>query len=132
MPFPFLRIDGLSANRELLGNTNILKIMVEEFVVNLGMHLVQREGMPNPLAVSFQPNGYAGVTVIALIEEGHIVVRTKPEKLLVNIDISSCREFDLIGATLYWVNALGLKPTLTTFLDREEVLRLAYGQMGMN
>lgn len=87
-----LAIDGYDADREKLEDPEFVLRFLDEYPGSIGMTKI----MP-PQVLTYrgqQPEDW-GISGFVIIAESHISVHTFPDRRYVNIDIFSCKEFDI-------------------------------------
>jgi S-adenosylmethionine decarboxylase len=125
-----LAIDGYDADREKLEDPEFVLRFLDEYPSAIGMTKI----MP-PHVLTYrgpQPEDW-GISGFVIIAESHISVHTFPDRRYVNIDIFSCKEFDVEQALDVVKQRFSLELTKSWILERglehytEEKARLTLG-----
>lgn len=91
-----LVVDGHAADREKLQDKELLRRFLEDYPEVIGM-----TKMISPQVYTYRGSKLEdwGLSGFVLIAESHISVHTFPDRRYVNIDIFSCKDFD-VGSSL--------------------------------
>ena len=87
-----LIIDGFGANPSILENEELIYRFLDEYPSRIDMTKVAPPHVFRYVGSKPQDWGVSGFVVIA---ESHISIHTFPERRLVNVDVFSCKEFDV-------------------------------------
>ena len=87
-----LVIDGHNVNPEILQNQSLISKFLEEFPNKIGMVKLMNPQVNRYEGTNSQDWGISGFVIIA---ESHISVHTFPERKYINIDVFSCKNFDV-------------------------------------
>lgn len=110
--------DFLGCKVDSLTNVDLIYHSLVDLAQKIGMRII----LP-PVLVPWNPPlctdpadwGYTGVLIIA---ESHIAFHTWPEKKLLNVDISSCKDFDHRLAVKYLGRTFGAKKVHMSVANR--------------
>lgn len=98
-----LIIDGHGGDPELLGDANAVQALLLRIPIEIGMTPID-----GPRVLRYnggkKPEAW-GVTGNVIIAESHIAIHTFPEYRFAAIDVSSCKDFDVILATRLIIEA---------------------------
>lgn len=86
-----LMVDGYGAPREILKDAVLLKQMLLEIPVEMGMHTISE-----PLVVEVGPKNRkdpGGLSGVVLIAESHFSFHTFPDRGFVTLDVYTCQNF---------------------------------------
>ena len=110
-----LAIDGRDGDPALLGSADVARGFLKTLPDRIGMTLVAppqvheyRGGKPSDW----------GVSGFALIAESHITVHTFPERRYANIDVFSCKPFDVDSTIDAAAETFGLERVQSRVLER--------------
>ena len=87
-----LLIDGHDGNPEILQNQSLIYKFLEELPNKIGMTKLMKPQVNRYEGTNIQDWGISGFVIIA---ESHISVHTFPERKYINIDVFSCKNFDI-------------------------------------
>ena len=87
-----LLIDGHNGNSEILQNQTLISKFLEELPNEIGMVKLIDPQVNKYEGKSSQDWGISGFVIIA---ESHISVHTFPSRKYINIDVFSCKNFDV-------------------------------------
>lgn len=87
-----LVIDGHDVNPEILQNQSLISKFLEELPSKIGMAKLMNPQVNRYEGTNSQDWGISGFVIIA---ESHISVHTFPERKYINIDVFSCKNFDV-------------------------------------
>ena len=87
-----LVIDGHDVNPEILQNQSLISKFLEELPNKIGMAKLMDPQVNRYEGTNSQDWGISGFVIIA---ESHISVHTFPERKYINIDVFSCKNFDV-------------------------------------
>ena len=87
-----LLIDGHDGNPEILQNQSLISKFLEELPNKIGMTKLMKPQVNKYEGTNSQDWGISGFVIIA---ESHISVHTFPERKYINIDVFSCKNFDI-------------------------------------
>ena len=87
-----LLIDGHDGNPEILQNQSLISKFLEELPNKIGMTKLMKPQVNRYEGTNIQDWGISGFVIIA---ESHISVHTFPERKYINIDVFSCKNFDI-------------------------------------
>lgn len=87
-----LVIDGHNGNPEILQNQTLVSKFLEELPHEIGMVKLMNPQVNKYEGKSSQDWGISGFVIIA---ESHISVHTFPARKYINIDVFSCKNFDV-------------------------------------
>ena len=87
-----LVIDGHNVNPEILQNQSLISKFLEELPNKIGMTKLMDPQVNRYEGTNSQDWGISGFVIIA---ESHISVHTFPERKYINIDVFSCKNFDV-------------------------------------
>jgi len=111
-----LIIDGYSNNQELLQNEALLRGWLESYPSRIGMTRISPPYVLRYVGPKLEDWGISGFVFIA---ESHISVHTFVEQNYVNIDVFSCKDFDIEKAIKDFQDAFQLTKSRTCLIDRE-------------
>lgn len=94
---PHLILDGRGASKERLDNVQFLHDLLDELPPKIGMTKIM------PPYVFRVEEGLSGIVLIA---ESHISIHTFPAEGRFNLDLFSCKEFDVEQAVAHLLAAL--------------------------
>lgn len=108
-------LDGISRASRSLGDLTKIRAFLDEYPERMGMTKI----MP-PYVFRYRGNSQleGGVTGIVIIAESHISIHTFPSKSALNVDVFSCKPFDVEEATRYLIEYFGLKEFNRKVFDR--------------
>ncbi|MFW6103020.1 MAG: S-adenosylmethionine decarboxylase [Chloroflexota bacterium] len=86
-----LLMDGYSADKALLQNEQFLKDLLADYPAKVGMTRISE---PYVIRYDDCPPEEWGISGFVFLAESHIAIHTFVEKLLVNVDLFSCKDFD--------------------------------------
>ena len=110
-----------------LGDVEIVESFVHEVVDTLGLHIVKREdgtevidSLSFELDPGLEPSDQfgPGVSCLALISESNIAVHTRTLEQKINIDVFSCRPFEV-----YEIKSLIDRYFKISTIEHERLLR---------
>ena len=110
-----LVIDGYGGDPEKLRDADLIQRFLDEYPPVLGMTKIAP-----PRVTTYKgkhPEDW-GVSGFVLIAESHISIHTFPDRLYANIDIFSCREFDVNRALKDVKDTLSLSEVRAWTLER--------------
>jgi S-adenosylmethionine decarboxylase len=116
---PHLMLDLYGCDRKKLLDVELAHKILDELPGRLGMnkimppYVIPYKGSDAP--GSFDKGGISGVVIIA---ESHISLHSFVEQEYINIDIFSCKEFDVQKAIDHLVEAFGAKRVEKRFVMR--------------
>ena len=87
-----LAIDGYNGDREKLADSDFLYRFLDTFPDSIGMTKIASPTVYTYHAPKHEDWGVSGFVIIA---ESHISIHTFPERNYVNIDVFSCKSFDV-------------------------------------
>ena len=87
-----LIIDGHDANPKILQNQSLISKFLEELPNKIGMTKLMDPQVNRYEGTNSQDWGISGFVIIA---ESHISVHTFPKRKYINIDVFSCKNFDV-------------------------------------
>ena len=87
-----LIIDGHDANPKILQNQSLISKFLEELPNKIGMSKLMDPQVNRYEGTNSQDWGISGFVIIA---ESHISVHTFPKRKYINIDVFSCKNFDV-------------------------------------
>ena len=90
-----LAIDGYGSPAELLSNPEIVLGFLDKFPERIAMTKISEPSVQVYRGPVPQDWGVSGFVIIA---ESHISVHTFPDRNYLNVDVFSCKEFDLNNA----------------------------------
>ncbi|MBL75572.1 MAG: S-adenosylmethionine decarboxylase proenzyme [Chloroflexi bacterium] len=90
-----LAIDGYGSPAELLSNPEIVLEFLDKFPERIAMTKISEPSVQVYRGPVPQDWGVSGFVIIA---ESHISVHTFPDRNYLNVDVFSCKEFDLNNA----------------------------------
>ena len=110
-----LTIDGYGCNPAHLSSEGRIRSFLEEYPRKISMNPISR-----PHVVTYKSDAKEdwGVSGFILIAESHISVHTFPERRYVNVDIFSCKSFDVDLARAEVLNVFGMEDAVTNLLER--------------
>jgi len=109
-----LVIDGYSEDPELLGNVELVRRFLDECPDRMNMTKV----LP-PYVFRYGEEGEkAGISGIVIIAESHISIHTFPKQRYLNVDVFSCKPFDIEEAKRYIVDYFKISDYQHQVLDR--------------
>ena len=91
-----LAVDGYGADPAKLQDIDLVRKFLDEYPAAIGM---TKMAPPQVQTYRGHVSEDWGVSGVVLIAESHISVHTFPDRRYINIDIFSCKEFDM-GASL--------------------------------
>ena len=110
-----LAVDGYGADPKKLKDMDLVSRFLDEFPSTIGM-----TKMIDPQVYTYHgktPEDW-GISGFVLIAESHISVHTFPVRRHVNIDIFSCRDFDVDDSLEHVKRTFSLSETKVWTLDR--------------
>ncbi len=111
-----LIIDGYSSDSGILQDEHFLRSWLESYPARIGMNRISP-----PYVVKYQgpvPDDW-GISGLVFIAESHIGIHTFVERRYVNIDVFSCKDFDVEKAISDFRDAFRLVKLRTRLIDRE-------------
>ena len=110
-----LIIDGYSSNQQILQDENYLRNMLDSLPSQIGMTKISEPFIFRYVGDKPQEWGISGFVFIA---ESHISFHTFVEICYVNIDVFSCRDFDIDKAIGYFQEILQLTKYKSYLVNR--------------
>lgn len=110
-----LVIDGHGADRQKLTDADFIFNFLDSFPDSIGMTKITRPAVYTYYSPKPEDWGVSGFVIIA---ESHISVHTFPDRDLVNIDVFSCKPFDVDKALNQVKTIFGLSDAKTWTLER--------------
>lgn len=95
---PHLVFDGYGGKPEAVRDLEVIRQFLKDMPDQISMTPI------TPVVVLPRPDGISGFVIIA---ESHIVVHTKYEELVAQLDIFSCKDFDTKLATELFCQTFG-------------------------
>jgi S-adenosylmethionine decarboxylase len=111
-----LLMDGYSADKALLQDEEFLRRLLAEYPDRVGMTRISE-----PLIIRYDncPPEEWGISGFVFLAESHIAIHTFVEKLLVNIDLFSCKDFDTEKAVADLKSRFKLTRSRVSFAERD-------------
>ena len=110
-----LTIDGYGGDRELLSSEALVSSLLDRYPDEINMTKISTPFVTRYIGDKAEDWGVSGFVIIA---ESHIAIHTFPERGYVWVDVFSCKEFEIDGATGHIVDAFGLSHITTRVLER--------------
>ena len=88
----YLAIDGYGANYNHLTSSQFIYRFLNEYPESIGMNKITEPLIHSYRGPVLEDWGLSGFVIIA---ESHISIHTFPERRYLNIDVFSCKEFDV-------------------------------------
>ncbi len=110
-----LAIDGSGADKKKLTDSDFVYKFLDSFPDSIGMTKITRPAVYTYYSPKPEDWGVSGFVIIA---ESHISVHTFPDRNLVNIDVFSCKPFDVDNALKEVKRTFGLTDAKTWTLER--------------
>ena len=110
-----LVIDSREGDPALLGNEDLARGFLETHPARIGMTIAAP-----PMVYTYRgknPRDW-GVSGFVLIAESHITIHTFPERRYANIDVFSCKPFDVDATIAAAVETFGLESVESRVLER--------------
>ncbi len=111
-----LIIDGYSADPKILQDMDLLRDWLETYPAKIGMTRISPPYVIKYTGAIPEDWGLSGFVFIA---ESHISIHTFVERNYVNMDIFSCKEFDVDRVIEDWRDKFQLTRLRTHLIDRE-------------
>ncbi len=111
-----LIIDGYSKNQQILQDEVFLRQMLDSIPVLIGMTKISEPFVFR--YVGDKPEEW-GVSGFVFIAESHISFHTFVERLYINIDVFSCRDFDIKPAISHFQKKLHLIKYKSYLVNRD-------------
>jgi S-adenosylmethionine decarboxylase len=111
-----LIIDGYCNNPKLLQDENYLRDWLESYPSRIAMTRISPPYVLKYVGANFEDWGISGFVFIA---ESHISVHTFVEQNYINIDVFSCKGFDVDKAIKDFQQGFHLVKSRTCLIDRE-------------
>ena len=111
-----LIIDGYSSNQEILRDEDFLRKWLENYPAKIGMTRISPPYVIRYIGPVLEDWGISGFVFIA---ESHIGIHTFVERNYVNIDVFSCKDFDIERAIKDFREGFQLIRLRTCLIDRE-------------
>lgn len=111
-----LLMDGYSADKALLQDEEFLRNLLAEYPAKVGMMRISE-----PLVIRYDncPPEEWGISGFVFLAESHIAIHTFVEKLLVNVDLFSCKDFDTDTAVADLKQRFKLTQSRVSFAERD-------------
>ena len=110
-----LTIDGYGCDPSYLSSEGRIRSFLEEYPKKISMSPISE---PHVVTFKSEVEDDWGVSGFVLIAESHISVHTFPERRYVNVDIFSCKFFDVDLAQAEVLNVFGMENAVTNLLER--------------
>lgn len=110
-----LVIDGYGAEQSRLEDAAAIYQFLDEYPDAIGMTKITP---PHVYVYAGQVPQDVGVSGFVIIAESHISIHTFPKRQYVNIDVFSCKEFDVKRAMAQLKERFGLQTVRSWTLDR--------------
>ena len=110
-----LAIDGFGADQARLKDTDLVHRFLDECPDEIGMTKIVPPQVYTYHGKTPEDWGVSGFVIIA---ESHISIHTFPDRQYVNIDIFSCKDFDVTPSLDFVRNTFGLPEVKVWTLDR--------------
>ena len=110
-----LAIDGHHADPEKLKDTDLVHRFLDEYPDAIGMTKIVPPQVYTYHGKAREDWGVSGFVIIA---ESHISVHTFPARRYINIDIFSCKDFDITSSLEFVKRAFGLPEARVWTLER--------------
>ncbi len=111
-----LIIDGYSNDQRIVRDEDFLRNWLENYPAQIGMTRISPPYVLRYVGPVLEDWGISGFVFIA---ESHIGIHTFVERNYVNIDIFSCKDFDIEKAIRDFREAFQLVKLRTCLIDRE-------------
>ncbi|MFW6055709.1 MAG: S-adenosylmethionine decarboxylase [Chloroflexota bacterium] len=111
-----LLMDGYSADKALLQDEEFLKNLLTEYPAKVGMTRISE---PYVIRYDDCPPEEWGISGFVFLAESHIAIHTFVEKLLVNVDLFSCKDFDTDTAVADLKQRFKLTQSRVSFAERD-------------
>src|SRR4030042_617746 len=111
-----LIIDGHSSNKQILQDEVFLRQMLDSIPTLIGMTKISE-----PFVFKYvgnEPKEW-GISGFVFIAESHISFHTFVEKSYINIDVFSCRDFDIEQAIKHFQEKLQLTKSKSYLVNRD-------------
>ena len=110
-----LLIDGYGGRNETLADPEFLREFLDSFPSAIGMIKISTPSVVEYEAPTPEDSGISGFVIIA---ESHISVHTFPDRNLINIDVFSCKKFDVDKVIEYAIRLFSIDIVTTNILER--------------
>jgi S-adenosylmethionine decarboxylase len=109
-----LIIDGYGNNLEILKSEEFIYRLLEQYPAEIGMTRIS-----SPVVVRYTGDDW-GISGFVMIAESHISIHTFVERCYVNIDVFSCKDFNIDQTIRDLSDRLQLTAIITQIIDRDE------------
>lgn len=114
---PHLMLDCYGCNENKLKDLDFVLKFLDDLPNLINMHKISE-----PHAVNYPGNPKSfdrgGISAVVIIAESHISIHTFPSHKYMNVDIFSCKEFDVEKATSFIINSFEAKKFEKKLLNR--------------
>jgi S-adenosylmethionine decarboxylase len=110
-----LIIDGYGGDPQKMQDVELIYNILDAYPSQIGMTKISTPHVSK--YVGSKPEDW-GVSAFVLIAESHISIHTFPERLYINIDVFSCKEFDAERAIKGFKQNFGLTEVRSYILNR--------------
>ena len=111
-----LLMDGYSSDKALLQDEEYLRDLLKEYPARVGMTRISE---PYVIRYDNCPPEEWGISGFVFLAESHIAIHTFVEKLLVNVDLFSCKDFDTETAAADLKERFKLTRSRVSFAERD-------------
>ncbi len=108
-----LIIDGYGSNAEILKDEGFIYRLLDQYPGEIGMTKIS-----SPVVVRYTGDDW-GISGFVMIAESHINIHTFVERCYVNIDVFSCKDFDMEQTIKDISERLQLTEIITQTIDRD-------------
>jgi S-adenosylmethionine decarboxylase len=110
-----LIIDGYGGDPRKMQDVEFISNLLDAYPSQIGMTKISTPQVSKYIGTKPEDWGVSGFVLIA---ESHISIHTFPERLYINVDIFSCKEFDADKAIKEFKQHFGLSEVRSYILNR--------------